>query len=73
VIVSQYDIYVKDTLLYALPPPNLQVAMRSLFVVSLRKTTNFRPYFTATDRIVIRLQIGELEVKEHVSLHLLCI
>jgi len=31
-IVSQYDIYVKDAVLDALSPPILQCAIRSLFV-----------------------------------------
>ena len=31
---------------------------------------NFRRYFTATQRIVIRLQIGEWEGKLHLKLHL---
>ena len=70
-IVSPYDIYVKEAALDALLLPILQFAIRSLFVVSLRKTLNSRRYFTATERIVIGSQIREWEVKGHQKLHLL--
>jgi len=70
-IVSQYDIYVKHTILHALSPPIVQFVIQSLFIKSFRKTPNFLHYFTATQWIVIRSQFGEWKVKEHLKLHLL--
>jgi len=69
-IVSQCDIYVKDVVLHAHSPPIVQLAIRSIFVQSMQQTTNCRCDFTLSQRILIRLQIGEQEVKEHAKLHL---
>jgi hypothetical protein len=71
VIISQYDIYVKDAVLDALSPRNVQFAIQSLSVGALRKMNNFWPYFIPTQQIVIRSQIAEREVQEHLKLHLL--
>jgi hypothetical protein len=73
VIVSQYDIYVKDAVLDALSPPNRQFVIRLLFVEWLRNNAENYAFFEATQRIVIGSQIGEWEVKEHLKLHLVCI
>jgi len=70
-IVSQYDIYQKDAVLDAPPPPIPQFAIQSLFVESFRTMHNFWCTFTATQGIVIRSPIREWEVKEHRQLHLL--
>jgi len=71
VIVSQYDIYVKDAVLHAVSPPVLQLAIRSLFFELLWNNAGNSAFFEATRRIVIRLHIGEWEVKEHPKLHVL--
>jgi hypothetical protein len=70
-MLSQYDIYVTDAVLDALSPPILQFAIRSIFVVSLHKTLDFRPSFTATKQLVIKSHTGEWEVKKHPKQHLL--
>jgi len=72
-IVSHYDIYLKDAGLDALSPSILQFAIRSIFVELLQKTLSCRCYFTAIKQMVIELQIRELDVKEHLKQHLLCI
>jgi len=71
VIVSQYDIYVKDAVFDALSPPILQFAIQSLFTELLSDNAKIFVFFQATQRIVIISQIEEWEVKEHQKLHLL--
>jgi hypothetical protein len=71
VIISQYNIYVKEAVLDALSTPILHFAIQSLFFVLLRETPNFRRYFTATKQIVMGLRFGKRKVKEHLKLHLL--
>jgi len=70
-IVSQYDIYVKDAALDARSLAILQFAIRSAYVESLRKWPNFGHYFTANQHIVIGSKIGQWEVKEHLKLRVL--
>ena len=70
-MVSQYGIYVNDAVLDSLSPPILQVVIRSQFSESLGKKFNFRRYLTATQRIVIGIQIRESKAKEYLKLHLL--
>jgi len=71
VIVSHYDIYVKESVVDALSPPILQIVIGSLFVELLRNNAENKAFFEATQRIVIGSQFGEWEVKEHRKLHLL--
>jgi hypothetical protein len=73
VIVSQYDVYVTDAGLDALLPPILQFAIQSQLVELLSNNAEYSVIFEATQRILIGLQIGELEVKEHLKLSLLSI
>jgi len=70
-ILSEYDIHVKDAVFHVLSPPVLHFAIKSIFVVLLRKISNFWHYFTATQRILIRSQSGGLDVEEHAKLHVL--
>jgi len=70
-IISQYSIYVKDAVFDALLPPILQCAIQSLFIELLWHYAKNEAFFTVTRRMLIISQIEQLEVKEHLKLHLL--
>ena len=70
VIISQYDIYVKDAVFHTLLTSILHFEIQSIFVGSLQKAHNFRRYFPATQRTLIGSHSGKLEVKEHAKPHL---
>ena len=72
-IISHYDIYIKDAILHALSPPIFQFAIGSIFVESGQKMPDFQWCSTATQRILIGLQLWEKGLKVHAKLHLLCI
>jgi hypothetical protein len=72
-IVSQYNIYLKDAVLDAVSPRSLQFAFRSLFGELLGKNGRIYLLFEATQRLVTGSHIGEWVAQEHVKLHLLCI
>ena len=44
-IVSQYDIYINDTVLHALSPPIPHFVIQTVFVMSLQKTAQFSAIF----------------------------
>jgi len=69
VIVSQYDIYVKNAVLDGLSPPVLKFAIQSIFVEPLRKIHILQSNFPETQQISIGSQIDEREVKAHPKLH----
>jgi len=68
-IVSQYDIYVKDPVLHATAPRGLQFVIRIILVESVGNNAENCEFFAVTQRVLIRLQIGAHEVKEYVKLH----
>jgi len=68
-IVLKYNIYINYTGLDAVPTPVPQVSIWSIFVESLRKEANLWCYFTATNGVLIRLQIAERGLKEYSKLH----
>jgi len=59
VIVSQYDIYLKDAVLDALSPPIVQFAIWWLFIELLWNNAEKEGFFQAIVRIVIGSQIDE--------------
>lgn len=73
VIASQYEIYVNHADSDAILPPIHRIAIWSLFGKLLRKRPRFWRSFTATQRIVVRSQIWERQVKERLKLHFLSI
>jgi len=72
-IVSQYEIYIRDVDLDAVSRPSLQFVILSLFFELLWSNAANWVFFAFTRRILIGLQIGDWEVKEHSKLNLLCI
>ena len=69
-IISQYDIYLKDVVLHALSLPTLYFAIISIFVELLWNNTNNWAFFAVTQRILTGSQNGDQEVKEYATLHL---
>jgi hypothetical protein len=69
--MSLSDIHVNYAVFDALIPSVHLFVIRLLIVESLRKTSNFPHYVTSTQRILIRSQIEEWEVKDHQNLHVI--
>jgi len=70
-IISQYDIYVNNAVLDAISPHILHIAIWSIVVELLWNNDENWVFFAMTQQILIGLQRGEQEVKEHANLHLL--
>jgi hypothetical protein len=69
-IVSQYDPCMNDAVSGALLPPGLRFAIWWIFVELLGNYAENRVLSKATRQISIQIQIGDLEVKMCLGLHL---